>query len=189
MEKAFLITEESRFYKRLKEFKELEKQQSIFMKDFFDRNGIETTKYRLCGDGFVNVPFSEHHKNEIYLEISPTEKDLTNFSKQLSKTENRIGLRTFRKNSKIGKSVAQECIDNKVVINLMQPEIDDYFTDLIFYRRGYDGFESGDKLYFKIDVDNYFEKEKYSEIPDGFEEIKVSEYHIKKEEYEEKIEC
>jgi hypothetical protein len=83
----------------------------------------------------------------------------------------------FRKNSSINKEIQQRCIDEKVVINLYEPDIRDYFSSIRWNRAGYQAFFYKDNWYVKIESENL----KEDDTPEGFKEIKASEYYRVKE--------
>ncbi|AUN01514.1 TPA: hypothetical protein ACXDAY_002205 [Clostridium botulinum] len=185
MEKAYLVQESSEYYKDVLKYIQPDKEQSKFVFSFLDKNNIQAERYYLCGDGCCNKPFLQEDKGDISLSIIPTDEDKEKLSKSLCKPD-QYGLCSFKKNSKIGKEFAQYCIDNKIIINLLKPRIGDYFESkspnnlsLGGYRLSQ--FEVGDNLYVKLDSHKINEETK---TPEGFVEIKLSEFYKKLEEYE-----
>lgn len=179
MERCFIVSKESDYFKDLEIYIENCEEQRQFIIKFFKEKGIEASQYIVGGDGFVNCPFNEYSKKSIKLRIVPTDKDFVNFGKMLCKKDER-GLCAFRKSSSIGKEFTQRCIDEKVVINLYPPRVSDYFQSLGFMRCSYEQFKHNDKLYLKVSS----ERLKENDTPEGFKEIKLSEYYLIKEEYE-----
>lgn len=179
MEKAFIISSESEYFKDFIKYKDMIKKQKEFIKKFFTERGIETTRYYLRGNGFVNCAFEEHNKSNIRLKIDATEKDLEKFGKHLGKKDVH-GLRQFRKNSKISKEFAQMCIDEKIIINIYEPRISDYFDSLSrgLYGCSYQRIVFENYMYVKVSNDHL----KDEDIPKGFTEIKLSEFYTALEE-------
>ncbi|WP_206459349.1 hypothetical protein [Anaerovorax sp. IOR16] len=171
MERAFIINKESKYYKDLHTYYDLLNNQKDFICKFFNENNIESKMYRMGGNGRINEPFKECDKKEIYLSIIPTKQDLVNFESILNKKEDSNGCRSFKKNCNLAKKFAQECIENQIVINAFEPRVADYF-DCIYGCR-YSRFEYNHKLYVKIDN----ELLNSIETPEGFQEIKLSEFH------------
>lgn len=178
MERSFIATKESKYAQELNEYIKLTKQQREFVKEFFIEKGIEANCFIVRGNGFMNIPFNEYDKKDICLSIEATENDLTKFGKTLCKPSD--GLYTFKKSSSIAKEFANECIDKRVVINLWSPRVSDYFKSLGHRGLSYSQFENEDVLYIKVDSEYL----KEDDIPEGFVEIKTSDFYIAKEEYE-----
>lgn len=178
MERAFIITEKSKYYKDLKKYEAnyLSQVNSIFK--FLNENGVESEKYLLRGDGFVNVAFEESDIEDIVLGIIPTEEDNINFNKMLTKTD-KYGLRYFKKRSEIGKKVAKYCVDEEVVINLSEPHTFDYLESL-GYSRYKRALISLDERNYALKVESDTLRE--DDIPYGFIPIKISEFYKYKEE-------
>lgn len=126
----------------------------------------------------MNTSFEEYEKDNITLSIEATENDVNKFGKML-RLKNEYGLRSFKKKSDIGKDFAQRCIDEKVIINLWNPRILDYFENIGLRGCSYYRFIHQDLMYMKIDSDYFDEKE----VPEGFKVIKLSEFYIKLEEH------
>lgn len=182
MERSFIISKESKYYIDYEKHLAKAEEQREFVIKFFNEKSIEANKYIVGGDGFVNKPFSKYEKSNVTLSIDPTENDLNKFGKMLTKPNHkRCGLCSFKKNSTIAKEFAQKCVDEKIVINLWKPRIGDYFQSLGFYGCGWQRFSYNDTLYIKVQSDYL----KSNDTPDGFIEIKLSEYYKAKEEYDE----
>lgn len=173
MERAFIISKETDYYKRVEKYIEDSKKQKEVVKDFFIKNEIDlSTQFYVSGNGFINRPFSEHDKSDINLYIIPSEKDELKLNKALCKPiEN--GLRKFKKGNKLLKEFQNMCIDNNVVINLDYPDLRGYFKSLEY--RGYkrSSFHKDENIYLLVESP-YLSKD---EMLDGFTEIKISEFY------------
>lgn len=172
MERSFIVTENSKYFKDDNTYSEMKKIQKAFIKEFFNKKEIEAKGYILHGNGIVNYPFEEYDKKEIQLYIKATENDLNKYNKMLCKKDD-DGFCAFRKNSNIGKEFAQECIDRKIVINVSEPDLRDYFKSLDWRGYSYQQFIYKDKMYVKIESECL----KENDTPEGFIEIKLSEYY------------
>lgn len=173
MERAFIVTSESKYHKELKIYEENYRNQIKAMNEFFELVGIETEKYYLRGDGRINKPFEEFRKNDIKLGIIPTDNDNVNFDKMLTRTDEH-GSRDFRRNSKIGKELADYCIKNKVIINVREPEVRGYIESV--------GWRRYSRALLSMDDGNYALKVKSDSLreddtPEGFIPIKLSEFY------------
>lgn len=180
MERCFAATEESKWLKDYNNYLEKAKQQREFVNKFFREKGIESEEYMVGANGFMNVPFEERNKSNISLSIKPTENDLEKYGKTINKP-GKYGLCKFRKTSAILKEFQEECIDKRVPINLWEPDIRDYFEHLHWNRCSQRGFKYEGNWYIKIESE--FLKE--DDTPQGFKEIKASEYYMVKEKREE----
>lgn len=180
MERAFIISEESSYFQQWQEYCKTADKQKEFINRFFKENEIEATTYMVSGTGLCGVPFNEDSKKDIWLYIDPTENDLLKFEKILTKPNSRHGLRAFKKTSKISKDFAQKCIDKQIVINLYEPRVSSYFKSLGYMGCGYTLLPYNGELYIKVDS-NYL---KTDDTPEGFKEIKLSEFYKIKEEFE-----
>lgn len=155
------------------------REQKAFINKFFKEKGIEAEAYRVSGNGGVNCVFDKLETKDISLSIIPTKNDLIKFDKMLCKP-NEHRARVFKVHCEIAKDFAQRCIDEKIIINVHEPWLRDYFKILgyrgySFSRFGYEG-----KLYLKINADDIT-----GDVPEGFDEIKLSEFYKKCEEMEE----
>lgn len=179
MERAFIVTKESQYYIDAEDYLAKVKQQGEFVRKFLKEKGIESTQFYLSGNGFVNVPFGNYEKDNITLSIIPTENDTIKYDKQLTKPDE-YELRRFKKVTKILKEFAQYCVDNKVVINLHEPDLRDYLKsmDWCSYSRQLIPHEQGYCLKIASDL------LKENDNPKGFIEIKLSEFYKALEEYE-----
>lgn len=181
MERAFKLNKESDYVKRLHQCKEYDKQQRDFIVRFFEEHGIESTYFKMGGNGGVNCPFKEYEKKSISLYISD-DSDLEKFSNMLCKPVyyGDKKMLQFKKNSKIAKEFTDRCIEEQIIINIHKPSPRDYFENL-WSGYSYTQLEYEDILYLKIDSNNLSE----NELPEGFEEIKISEFYKIMEEYDE----
>lgn len=181
MERSFIATKESKYVQDWDKYLELREQQNEVVKEFFTEKGIETNCYRVGGNGSVNKPFSNYNEKEIGLDIEPTENDLVKFGKMLCKPMSN-GLCSFRKNSSISKEFAQKCVEEQIVINLYSPRMSDYFKSLGYHGLTRSQFPIGNDLYVKV-TSEYLNEE---DTPEGFTEIKLSEYYLAEEKLENK---
>jgi hypothetical protein len=182
MERAFIATIDSEFIKDYERYKSIELEQRNFINKFFNEKNIESKTFLISGDGCVNQPFTERYQSNITLSIDPTENDMKNYGMYLTKPDKRTGLCSFKKNSALAKEFAQKCIDEKIVINLYRPRVGDYFSS-IGWANGcsWEMFNFNDKYYLKIESKNL----NAEELPEGFIDIKMSEYYLIKEQYNE----
>lgn len=176
MERAFIVTKESKYFKSLEQYDLLRKQQIDFIDKFFKEKGIEATEYYMHGDGMVNCPFSEYEMDTIGLGINPTEKDVKKFGKILGKKDS-YGLQHFRKNSKLAKEFKEKCINEQAIVNLYEPRVGEYFKDLFLNKHSTERFKMESQIYIKLESDNLTK----NETPEGFIEIKLSEYYATRE--------
>lgn len=109
-------------------------------------------------------------RRELY--IVPTENDLNNFGKMFIKEEFNEGLRKFKANSSIQK-MWENFIDNNVVLVSKPNFLFDFIGSCISGRMQSRLFHYEDKVYASISGDFY----KNFKIPNGYEEIKKSEFY------------
>lgn len=173
MERSFIITEESKLLKSFNNYFEMAENQKKFVHNFLTEKGIEGNKFLVSGNGFCNIPFSERHKHEIGLYILPTENDNQKFGKWLKIPHKHHGLCGFKANSEISKEFAQKCVENKIVINLDKPQIRDYLSSLGWHRYAWRFFKHNEKHYLHVRSE-YLKKD---DLPEGFIEIKLSEFY------------
>lgn len=152
-----------------------------FFKKFSDENGIDGNLYYFDGNGSVNQPFDEYRKSSISLSVSDTENNLEKFGKDFKKSKRFDDLSDFKKISKLLKKFQDECIANKVVINLYDIRFVDYFKELHLGGCSTSRFVYEGKYYLKISTSRY---DTITPECDGFVEIKGSEFHTKLEELE-----
>ena len=179
MERAFIIEKESKYYRRLNICEQYMDKQNKVVSDFFNKKGIESTEYYMEGNGRCNTPFYHWEKEEICLYIIPTVNDLTNFKTSFNKPLQN-GLRKLRKNSKLLKEFQQICIDEQIIINIIEPNLRDYFQSLGYKGYHQTRFIKNNNLYLLVESD-YLDKK---EIPKNFIEIKLSEFYKIKESLE-----
>lgn len=155
MEKFFIITDECRYKEDYKNYRKNTKDVNEVVKEFFNENEIETSKYYLTN-------------NQLY--IVPTNKDLEKFDKDLNKPIE-YGLRAFKKKGKINKLFIQK-LESKGLSILNKP-------NLWMYMSGFYGSMStttyliNDVMYLRLSTNYDVEiNEK------GFDEIKASEYYL-----------
>jgi len=172
MDRAFKVLPDSDYGKKMEKLRENTKKQKEFVYGFLKEKWIEATEgYYLTGDGFVNVPYKDHEKGDITLYIVPTESDLEKFGKMLKKPIQEK-LQGFKKNSAIMKELANKCIEEKVIININEPWLRDYFK-LSWQAYNSSRFSCEEGLFIKINSDQL----KAEDNPEGFEEIKLSEFY------------
>lgn len=184
MERAFIISKESKYYGRLDDYIKFLDEQKIFINKFCEEKGIEAKAYRMGGNGGINCAFDEWKIKDIYLYIIPTENDKIKFDKMLCKADEH-GARSFKLNTEIAKDFAQRCIDEKIIINVHEPRLRDYFKSLGLsgYKYHRLHYKDNETIYLKIDA-KYLDK---TETPEGFTEIQLSEFYKKYEEIEEAV--
>lgn len=181
MERSFRVSEQNDFYKNMDKYYEMVNHQKQLVGEFLKENGIQSTLYRVLGDGFCNIPFKEKDKKDIRLGIVPTEEDVNTYDKVLCKPMSK-GLRIFKTNSKIGKLFADFAVENEIVINILSVDIRDYFKSLEWYNRcSQESFKFKDYYYLKINSEDL----KEDDIPEGMEVIKTSEFYEIMEEFQE----
>lgn len=179
MEKTFKIGNNAKYYIYLEKYINNANQQKELVEEFFKKRGIEAVKYKVSGDGFVNKPFKEDEKEDIILSIIPTTNDKHNFYKMLRK-ENDYGLCPLKKKSKVNKEFQDYCIETHMIINLSEPYLRDYFESLDCGSYTRSQFKYEDIWYLKVSSDYL----KDNDIPEGFTEIKISEFYQMKEKFE-----
>lgn len=173
MDKFFRITNDG-FKEEVKWYIETSQAQNNFIKKFFEENNIDGTQYYIRGTGMCNCEFQERNKENITLSIMPTENNTERFGKDF-KQSLCDGLVSLRKTSKLLKKFQDECIQNKVVINLLRIRVGDYFKELHFGGFGTGGLHEYDGAYYlNIHTSKH---DTITPEKDGFEEIKGSEYY------------
>lgn len=118
----------------------------------------------------INQPFNENDADDIYLFIDI--KENPHLEKQVYKKPNEDGLRRLKKSSSLAKKFSQECIKERIILELRLPDIRDYFDSLAFERVSLQRFVHNRECYLKIKSD-----ELHDETPEGFVEIKLSDYY------------
>lgn len=172
MERAFLVTKESQYYKDIQKYIDIVNEQKQHVSKFTKIMDIEAKEYAISGNGCCNCPFDEDNKSEINFYIVPTDNDKIKFKNQLLKEEI-SGLRRFNKRGKVSKEFQQYCVDNKVIINMFQPDLRDYLKsiDWVGYKRQMVKCDQG--YYLKVES----ELLKENDNPKGFIPIKISEFY------------
>ena len=180
-ERYFNVSDNTAYVRRTKKYANDSEQQRLFVARFFEKHGIEAKEYIVSGTGGINCPFTENQVRNISLRISSTENDMAMFGRLLKIPCGRTGLRGFRANSEIMKDFANGCIAEGIAINLHMPSPRDYFTSI--------GSSACSSRYFEYDGKHYLtvksERFDKNDTPDGFTEIKASEYYTRLEEMEE----
>lgn len=177
MERAFLVTKDSNYYKDVQKYVGMVQKQKQQVADFEKSVDIEANEYAVTGDGGCNCPFDEFDKSEIRFYIVPTKKDKTKFQKQLLKPMLN-GLSQFRRNGKISREFQQYCVDNKVIINILQPDLIDYLKSIDWAGYTRQMIECDEGYYLKVTS----ELLKEYDNPKGFIPIPMSEFYKKLEE-------
>lgn len=152
MERCFIINKDTRLYKAYKKYEDNSKANNEIIKKFMSDNGIESNLY-CCISSNVFA-------------IVPTDADRRKFGANLTKKEYGQGLRAFNKRSKISK--AYEKLNLPVVY---KPTLWHYVN---FMRAGTRLFMLDDVLYATLEGE---EITPTTEFPDGWEEIKRSEFY------------
>lgn len=155
MEKFFIVTDKSRLKKDYEDYLENSKKVNELAKEFMDAHGFETHHYGVRGDIFF---------------IVPTREDKVNFSNQLYKDSQGNGLVGFKKNSKMGKAWIDLLEDKKITVQ-DKPSLPLYFSTF-FGRSSSRLFKVKDIVYCSIDANT-----QKIDNPEGFEEIKASEFY------------
>jgi hypothetical protein len=163
MEKFFIVTEQSELHKNYFDYKENRNVLCDLYNEFATKYGIEANQY---------YPMS------VGLAIIPTKGDIEKFDKILKK-EMGSGLREFKKNSEITKDWMQ-IIKTRNIKILHRPFVEFYFKH---------NYGKSSSRLFDIDGVVYCSFENsYSELdtPEGFTEIKASEFYKVIKDYEKK---
>lgn len=150
MEKYYIVTDETSLHKDYFTYKENAKLVNGHVNKFFAKQGIEAREYYVSD-------------NSIY--IVPSEKDFETFDKVLNKPVDN-GLCKFKAGSRITKSWI-ELLKEKDVKVIDRPR-------LIFYLRSTGG--SFRSRLFDIDGTLYCSIDPARDMPNGFEEMKASEF-------------
>lgn len=164
MEKHFIVTEKAELYKDYYDYKNNFEEIRKLVDKFFNENGIETTLYGFYSDNLCIVPKGN---------------DLEKFGNVLGK-EVGDGLMPFKGNSKIHKSWVKTLEENNIEIK-RKPYVPMYFLKHGSGKMWSNLFDIDDIVYCYYKVNSDFE------APEGFIEIKASEYWTVIEDYNEKI--
>lgn len=162
MEKFFIVTEKSGLNSEYWEYQKNTKELNQYVKKFMETFSIEAQEYSVSEDKFY---------------IVPTDNDVDRFGKILSKALSN-GLRAFRGNSKIIKEWKSYLKVNNVIM-LNKPFAGIYFR----------GFGRCMSRLFHIDNILYcsYECEYDFNAPEGFTEIKASEFYKAIEDHNDKV--
>lgn len=180
MDKCFIVDKDSQFVIDMKRYENDKEEQRKYVVEFFDNHEIEARFYLVGGNGFVNQPFQKDKIKDIRLSIEATEADLVKFGNQLKVPNKRNDLRGFKTNSEILKLFAKGCIENNIIINLHKPSLRDVFKTLGYSRFSSCYFEHKDIHYLMISSEFLTD----DDVPEGFKQIKTSEYYKVVEEIE-----
>lgn len=173
MERAFKIKKESGIYKDYQEYLKMINFQKQCVFKFMEDHDIEAEQYYLYGEGLCDIPFEESNKQKIKLGIIPTENDKIKLGRILSKPYHDLYM--LRKNSKLNKEFQDYAIEKQFVINIIKPKIGNYFESMYTYSSSI-VVDKKENWYVKIESDFLGD-----EIPQGLEEIKMSEFYKIKE--------
>lgn len=163
MEKFFIVTEASQLHKEYFEYKENRKTVHDFVNEFTNKYGIESAEY--------------YPSNECLM-IVPTKADIKKFGNMLKK-EVSNGLRPFKVNSSINKDWVNLLKERGLTIK-HRPMLGLYFVE-IYGKHSSRLFDINGILY--CSFENSYDK---LDTPEGFTEIKASEFYKIIEEYENK---
>ena len=166
MEKYFVVKESNPIYKEYFDWWNNLDVVTESFKKFKKLTGIESEEFCISTD----------------LIIKPTENDLVKFEKEFLKNEISDGLKQFKKNSSIQKAWTN-FINGGHIKLIKKPSTIFDFTKVFFLRGSSNLFHWKDKLYTKISSENFYED---FEVPEGYEQIKASEYYKIEEEIKEK---
>lgn len=155
-EKCFIVKKENYIYKEYFDWWNNRENVKNKWEEFKKLVGIESTTF---------VP-------NINLYIVPTENDINNFGKMFCKEIYKEGLRRFKSNSKIQKDWEKFAKNNNIFIS--KPDfILDFIGTCISGKMQSRLFHYNDIVYASINGEFYPD----SEIPEGYEEIKKSEFY------------
>ena len=178
----FYIVENKEYLKSVERDNEIQKSRNEFIKDFFDRYGIEGNSYFLRGNGGMNTPLPESYKKSISLCIEDTEKNRKKYGSQFKKSKME-GMCDFRKNSSLLKILQEECVSKQVIVNVWETRSGYYFKELEYGGYSIQRFVLDNKMYLKVSTDS-FSNWNITPKYDGFTEIKASEFFLALEQYE-----
>ena len=161
MERYFKVTKQSNLYNQYMEYKDNQKVMHNISKEFMNTQGIETDTYANQGNTFY---------------IVPTEKDTERFAKSLCKSIGE-GLRAFKAKSKVGKAWV-ETLEEKQIKIKYKPFVGRSFRNCMGKNRSRI-FVIDSVVYCSFQNDYDFE-----DTPEGFVELKASEFWKIVEDYE-----
>lgn len=163
MERYFQVTGQSDLYNQYMEYKNNQQVIHNISKEFMTTQEIETDTYA-------------NQSNTFY--IVPTEKDLEKFGKSLCKSIGE-GLRAFNANSKVSKAWVKTLEEKQITIK-HKPYVGFSFKNCLGKNRSRI-FAIGSVVY--CSFENEYE---FYDTPEGFIEIKASEFWKIIEDYEAK---
>lgn len=152
MEKFYIVTENSSLNGAYWRYKNNVKEVNEYVKKFMEQEGIKANEYYVDAE-------------KIY--IVPTEDDIINFDSRLNK-ELENGLRQFKLNSLVAKRWVDFVYCNDIEI-LRKPFVAAYFN--AYGRSKSRLFNIGDTVYCSYENEFDFNN------PNGFKEIKASEFY------------
>ena len=161
MERYFIVNKEHHIYKEYFEWKDCANKLAKKFNEFKNKTGIETNLF---------VPQKE-------LLIVPNNNDLKICEKVLYKKDYGHGLRGFKKNSSFNKLWEELTKD---IVFKYKPTL--FYDFPIFGKTRTRIFDYKNKVYCSLDTD-YLTKE--TKIPQGYKEIKASEFYKVIEDIEE----
>ncbi|HEX3038187.1 MAG TPA: hypothetical protein VHO94_04240 [Oscillospiraceae bacterium] len=165
-EKFYIVTDKSKLHKEYFEYRENFKAVTEVAQEFFKEHGIDpNTSYCPC---------------TCALYLIPSKEDKEKFASQLSKNCDNQGLYKVKETSKLGRAWVDTLSKNHLSV-LRKPLPQFYFRTLTG-RGDYRLFDIDGTLYCSYQNDNDFPN------PDGFTEIKASEFFKIIEDYEAKQE-
>lgn len=154
MKRCYIVTKESKLYKNYDKWINSENEINELFKEFTKTQGIKATIYAYWHD-------------KLY--IVPTKEDLEKFENVLCSPIISNGLRSFKKNSKITK-LWDKAIEEKNIKLVSKPNVVNYFNTSS-YRMNTQLFKYNNILYCSFAIE-----ENFKEVPEGFIEIKESEF-------------
>lgn len=160
MEKYYIVAPDSPVHKKYLDYKAMSEKVNIAFKEFAKEWEIETHEY---------------YQSVEYLHICPTESDAKKFGKYFKKDASGL----FKKNSPLAKDWADKCRALGLT-SAFKPNLG--FEIAVYGRSRSRLFMIKDILYASFEIDRDYEN------PEGFKEIKASEFFKIVEEYEESLE-
>ena len=164
MTKYFIITEKTRLNKEYYAYKENNERVHLIARLFMETHGIKAKEYARSTERFF---------------INPEQEDMERFEKMFKK-EKSMGLYEFKKTSEIGKDWIQTLKEAKLTV---------YHKPMIAFE--FSKFAGGRYTNRLFDIDGVvylsFDCGYEVDTPEGFQEIKASEFHKVIEDYETKI--
>jgi hypothetical protein len=152
MEKFYIVTEKSDLRQRYLEYEKNLEEVNEVIKEFFEENSIKTDEYYCTSES---------------LYIVPTNEDIELYEKMLKKPLDN-DLREFKVKSKIA-TKWQEKLRGKILTVKQKPFLPTYFNSYGKSRSRL--FQIGDTVYCSYENGCEFKN------PEGFQEIKASEFY------------